>query len=307
MKNKRGFTLIELMAVVVIISLIAILTFPNIINQVNKSKDANKSNINSVVIEAAKKYVSDNKDEYDKDTFAISIQELIDNGYVNEDIVNTYDENISDEQIVYMDNKYSVKDKQFKLYKELEYIESTGTQYIDTLYIPKINTKLELDVKFSGNFKSNGLSIFSSSNYNTSVFQLNFGATGGLYSWINKPYENGGTIENFSITDDIRQNRNTITMQSGFISYGTVSRTLSIKTTDNDISLILFGARKQDNSMNVFAAYNMYVYGLKLYESDTLKRNFIPVLDYNNVPCLYDKVEGKFYYNKGTGEFLYNE
>ena len=36
MKNKKmGFTLVELMAVIIIISLIAILTFPNIINQIN--------------------------------------------------------------------------------------------------------------------------------------------------------------------------------------------------------------------------------------------------------------------------------
>ena len=33
MKNeKKGFTLVELMAVIIIISLIAILTFPNLIN-----------------------------------------------------------------------------------------------------------------------------------------------------------------------------------------------------------------------------------------------------------------------------------
>ena len=38
MKNKKGFTLVELMAVIIIISLIAILTFPNIINQIKKSK-----------------------------------------------------------------------------------------------------------------------------------------------------------------------------------------------------------------------------------------------------------------------------
>ena len=40
---KKGVTLIELMAVVVIISLVCLLTFPNIVNQIKKSKDANKS------------------------------------------------------------------------------------------------------------------------------------------------------------------------------------------------------------------------------------------------------------------------
>ena len=36
MKNKKGFTLVELMAVIIIISLIAILTFPNIRKLIRK-------------------------------------------------------------------------------------------------------------------------------------------------------------------------------------------------------------------------------------------------------------------------------
>lgn len=34
-------------------------------------------------------------------------------------------------------------------------------------------------------------------------------------------------------------------------------------------------------------------------------RVFQPVLDSNNVPCLLDKINNKFYYNKGTGSFTY--
>ena len=34
-------------------------------------------------------------------------------------------------------------------------------------------------------------------------------------------------------------------------------------------------------------------------------RVFQPVLDSNNVPCLLDKINNKFYYNKGTGDFIY--
>ena len=50
-------------------------------------------------------------------------------------------------------------------YKEVEYIESTGTQYIDTGYIPKTNTKLELTLSFNGEFSSpseTNTTIFSS-------------------------------------------------------------------------------------------------------------------------------------------------
>ena len=63
-------------------------------------------------------------------------------------------------------------------YKEVEYIESTGTQYIDTGYIPKTNTKLELTLSFSGEFSptENNTTLFSSQESQQSDwFSLNFG------------------------------------------------------------------------------------------------------------------------------------
>ena len=47
------------------------------------------------------------------------------------------------------------------------------------------------------------------------------------------------------------------------------------------------------------------VYEFKVYDGEALVRDFIPVLDKNDVPCLYDKVSEELFYNQGTGEFLY--
>ena len=47
------------------------------------------------------------------------------------------------------------------------------------------------------------------------------------------------------------------------------------------------------------------IYFCKIYQGEQLIRNFVPVLNKNGVPCLYDKVEHKFYYNQGNGQFLY--
>lgn len=44
------------------------------------------------------------------------------------------------------------------------------------------------------------------------------------------------------------------------------------------------------------------IYNVKFWDDRGLVRDFIPVLDSNNKPALYDKVEEKFYYNKGNGE-----
>ena len=38
-----------------------------------------------------------------------------------------------------------------------------------------------------------------------------------------------------------------------------------------------------------------------------LTRDFIPVLDLDGVPCMYDQVTKQMFYNSGTGNFLYGE
>jgi hypothetical protein len=42
-----------------------------------------------------------------------------------------------------------------------------------------------------------------------------------------------------------------------------------------------------------------------VWENNALIHDFIPVLDWNDVACLYDKVTDELYYNQGTGEFSY--
>lgn len=48
------------------------------------------------------------------------------------------------------------------------------------------------------------------------------------------------------------------------------------------------------------------IYGCKLYlNTDELVRDFIPCLDNNDRPCMFDLVTRQTFYNQGTGEFLY--
>lgn len=48
----------------------------------------------------------------------------------------------------------------------------------------------------------------------------------------------------------------------------------------------------------------MKIWYCKLYEDSVLKHDFIPVIDLEGVPCFYDKITKKFFYNKGTGQFI---
>lgn len=47
------------------------------------------------------------------------------------------------------------------------------------------------------------------------------------------------------------------------------------------------------------------IYYFKIYDKDgNILKNMIPVLDKDNVACLYDTIENEFMYNNGTGFFI---
>ena len=51
-----------------------------------------------------------------------------------------------------------------------------------------------------------------------------------------------------------------------------------------------------------------YVYSLKIYDGDTAVREFIPCYrKSDNIIGMYDLVNGKFYTNSGTEEFIKGE
>ena len=47
------------------------------------------------------------------------------------------------------------------------------------------------------------------------------------------------------------------------------------------------------------------IYDLQMWKNDILVRDYVPVLDENSVPCLYDKVSGTLFKNIGSGNFTY--
>ena len=46
------------------------------------------------------------------------------------------------------------------------------------------------------------------------------------------------------------------------------------------------------------------VWGYKHKRNGEFLLDMIPVLDRNNIACMYDKVSGEFFYNQGTGNFI---
>lgn len=179
--------------------------------------------------------------------------------------------------------------------EQLEYIESTGTQYIDTGVFPSNNLKINIKACYTN---SNATYMLGSDNaYNA-----------GIHIRLDSKYIGifGSTIMNTGVVSQINVPV-TITLQNNKIS---VDGQQKGSGNTQDVS------KYSESSIYVFcthrggeAQYNssMRLYELQMYDGDTLIRDFIPILDENNVAYLYDKVEKKFYYNSGTGTFNYKK
>ena len=175
-------------------------------------------------------------------------------------------------------------------YTELAYIESTGTQYIDTGIIPS-NHKVE--IKFEMLSSENNKTIFGSST--PQHFHLTW------YS--NMWYFTAGAGENkYSATWNgkhtvIFNDENKQIICDGAV-VGTTNGTNS--STDN---LYIFRRGLQGDTGNCTAR----IYYFKVYDRTTneLVRDFVPAkMKETGEVGLYDKVSKTLYSNKGQGVFL---
>ena len=181
-------------------------------------------------------------------------------------------------------------------YKQiLEYLESTGTQYIDTGVKLTSDYSVELDYQITsipnvnerrglfGALDSNGAVRYGSL-VSPTTRKLEYG------------YGKGNTYYQTAIpTTDrclLKHEKNNLYVDNALIyTFPTATFTLQ--------SSAYLGSFNYTNYTPMLAKY----YSAKFWDGDTLVRDFIPVLDMNDVPCMYDKVTDTFFYNKGTGQF----
>lgn len=109
---KKGFTLIELLGVIVILGILVLVAFPPLLNQIKKSKNEINDATKALVIDAAKDYVEDNINNYEKtngSTYCINISTLTENNYLNENLKNENLDNIDTSKqvkLMYKNNKF---------------------------------------------------------------------------------------------------------------------------------------------------------------------------------------------------------
>lgn len=180
--------------------------------------------------------------------------------------------------------------------KELEYIESTGTQYVDTGVIPNQDTRIIADFQYTKS--DTGYRFIGCENRTNNNQKFRFGTSGGT-AWL-AGYGSSETVK-YEPCDLSRHvldfNKNIVNLdeitifefeEQTFTSYG---------------NAYIFSV----NSDNIADLTPAILYFCKIYDNDVLVRDFVPYKDEYGVVCLYDKINDKKYYNAGTGEFTAGE
>lgn len=188
-------------------------------------------------------------------------------------------------------------------YQEVSYIESTGKEYIDTGIIAKGTIGFEVSFfsydKFTGTYPGYGsifggrtssakneiqVTTYSTNNNSTGTFR--YGTTSNqayinleetnIISYLNEDYTVNGIVYNIPRTN-----------------------------FNSNQQMTIFAV---NNGGNITQHGKVRLYYLKLYDDNTLVRNFIPCLRISDGEIgLYDTISKTFFTNKGTGEFQTSE
>lgn len=182
-------------------------------------------------------------------------------------------------------------------YVELEYIEGTGTQYINTGFKPNNNTRAI--VKLSGAPRTKEQQLFGSRGSSSSSDRFLFTTAGDTVSYRTDFYNNNVAV-NISYSFDtpfvVEKNKN-----QTFIN-GTLVATNTSGTFSSNYPMFLL-AGNSGGTPSIAKSGTRFFYA-QFYNNGSLERSFIPCKNPEGTIGLYDTVEKKFYTNSGTGVFL---
>lgn len=180
-------------------------------------------------------------------------------------------------------------------YQEVDYIESSGTQYIDTGM--KLNQDSGVELKVSnityGSTKLFGSRSSATSN-NYSILTTASGMVLDFQNYNNNRLSASGLVDPIYLS----MNNQKLEANSSSKNIGTYT---NFTTPGN--AYIFNGAGSFPAG---YTNAKARLYYCRLYDNGTLVRNFIPCYrKSDNVVGLYDIVNNQFYTNAGTGTFTY--
>jgi hypothetical protein len=177
---------------------------------------------------------------------------------------------------------------------ELEYIESTGMQYIDTGFCPSDNSRVLITVS---DISKAGF-LFGARDPYVADIKQGFGVYATSATTIRSDYfteTKTETVDSMIEKATIEKNGNVLKAYGKIITNTTVSS----RTVPYPLYLMAL-----NNSGTTTANSSIKVYSCKIYDNDVLVRDYVPCRLATGVVCMYDRVSGEYYRNKGNGKFI---
>lgn len=187
-------------------------------------------------------------------------------------------------------------------YTQVEYIQSSGTQYIDTGLAPSFPMKVEMTVETTTGSSTVDKMVLASTDGTNGTVPV-YWYNGTWYAEIGKT---GGQSASGTLKDNTKYNV-VFTATSSKHSLVVNGATLVEKTgslTGSTKPLFLF-ARNNNGTASHFSTAK--IYSLKLYSNGVLVRDYVPCKNGSGVVGLYDVANDVFYQNAGTGTFAAGE
>lgn len=176
----------------------------------------------------------------------------------------------------------------------IEYIQSSGTQYIDSNFIPKATTRTIM--KAEPMAWSAWSAFFGTRNTSSpTASQAYIAAIPAATLYRSDYFGSSLTAE----TPTVMQVTN-IDKNKNICSFNNIMITNTFSTVNATTNMFLLALNDIGTAKYFLSAK---LYSCQIYDGNTLVRDFIPIKTTTNIYGLWDKVNKVFYKNAGTGAF----
>lgn len=195
--------------------------------------------------------------------------------------------------------------------RRVEYLESNGTQYIDTEIKADDTTEVEIIVAATNTGATWDGCLFGS--------RTSTNSSDSYILWFNH-YSNASTPQlslvyngvNYGKTVFITNNPNgkhIITFRNKDLYIDNELKTTATSVQPNSTLPLLFLALNTSSGVDS-RKFRGKIYSCKIWQNNTLVRDFLPVISteegHIGEACLFDTVTNTYFYNQGTGKFTTN-
>lgn len=184
-------------------------------------------------------------------------------------------------------------------YTKLAYIQSSGTQYVDSGFKPNNNSRVILDFEPTAAYSSI-VGIFGTRDENSGTAANMFVFWNNGANTFRTDYF--GTQQTMTVSTLLA--RQTVDKDKNVTTIGSVSASNAASTGQCANNLYLF-CTNAAGTVDYFAKLKLY--SCKIYDNGTLVRDFVPCISDSGAVGLYDLVNRQFYGNAGTGTFTGSE